>query len=613
MNKAEYDGKMFISANSKKLALALLAAAFMLCGSYIVAVGTESADAIVMKGDTGEIHQSWNSGDCVVTYDSHWIQDKQGLVQYGDGILKVSGHGRMGDYFHVDHSDCTTAPWDDRIRWQSPYFGCNKLIIEEGVTHIGSCAFYTFGYTEVVIPSTVTSIGDNAFERSDLKSIVIPDTVTKMGDEVFKDCTKLTSVKLPNGIKELGKSMFVEAPIKNIEIPASVQSMNGTFQFSGIESVIIPEGVREIGDKTFWCCKNLKKVVIPDSVKSIGDYAFERSAITEIRLDNVESIGLSAFQECKALKCAILSPNLKSVGDNTFEKCSSLEYAYIPDTLKTIPDFMFAYCSSLKSIVLPDSIETIGPSAFGNTGLEYVNIPNSVKTIEHSAFSGTSLTSVVIPASVKSIGFMAFGVKTLKYVSFEGTDVDIGFFGFLAHLEIFNAPPTTDPDIGSKSLSQFGTKKFYDTDKTTEIPSNMGSIGGYTWTTVGMTEKECAYKIPDPKPETLTFTWMNYDGAVLQKASGVPLNEWPSYEGKEPVNKYGLKFCGWSSVQDRYGNVFLMAKYQPGDVTGVGGDDGMNDGRYLGSFEKINTWFVKTFAAKAKWLQALLVFVPSLV
>jgi len=190
---------MLTSANSKNLALVLMAVAFMLFGVCIAAIGTESMDATIRDGDTEYIHTTWNSGDCVVTYDSQWVQrDSEGLMQYGDGILRVNGNGRMGDYYYVEHTACTTTPWTDTIGWQSPFFGCNKLIIEEGVTHIGSCAFFSLKFSEVVVPSTVTSIGDNAFERTGLTSIVIPDTVTKMGNEVFKDCTNLTSVKLPN-------------------------------------------------------------------------------------------------------------------------------------------------------------------------------------------------------------------------------------------------------------------------------------------------------------------------------------------------------------------------------------------------------------------------------
>ena len=585
MSKGENDVKTSASANSKKLALVLMAAAFMLCGTYIVAVGAESTDAVIHDGDigihdgdTGIIHTTWNSGNCVVTYDSQWMQkDSAGLVQIGDGILKVSGNGPMEDYHHVDHTDCSTTPWIDRAAWASPYYGCNKLIIEEGVTHIGSFAFFCLRFSEVVLPSTLTSIGNSAFERTELKSIVIPDTVTKMGDGIFKDCTQLTSVKLPNGIKELGLDVFYGAPIPEIELPSSIRALNGTFANSGIKSIVIPDGVTKIASRTFSRCSDLKTVVLPDSVTAIEEWSFDGSGITEIKLDNIKSIGNGAFKECESLKCVILPEGLESLGSSAFENCTSLEYAYIPDNFKEIPGCLFRECKSLKTIVLPASIESIEGHAFAGTPLEYVNIPDSVKSIGACAFSSNSLTSVVIPASVKSIDTMAFTSETLKYISIEGTDVDLGFFTFLcANLETFNAPAINDPQIASKYMGSFTSMIFYESDKTTKVePVTAGAIGGYTWTSIGAPEKGSVYKIPDPKPETLTYTWMNYDGTILQKTTGVPLNEWPSYEGEDPVNKFGLTFCGWNSVEDRYGNVFLLATYQVGDVTDVGGDDGM--------------------------------------
>ena len=50
-----------------------------------------------------------------------------------------------------------------------PWFNQSALVrsvmIGEGVTSIGDCAFYAFSNLEsVVIPDTVTSIGDHAFD-----------------------------------------------------------------------------------------------------------------------------------------------------------------------------------------------------------------------------------------------------------------------------------------------------------------------------------------------------------------------------------------------------------------------------------------------------------------
>ena len=46
------------------------------------------------------------------------------------------------------------------------------------------------------------------------------------------------------------------------------------FLYSSIESIIIPDSVKSIGDWAFYGCNSLKSIVIPDSVKRIEYRAF---------------------------------------------------------------------------------------------------------------------------------------------------------------------------------------------------------------------------------------------------------------------------------------------------------------------------------------------------
>ena len=70
------------------------------------------------------------------------------------------------------------------------------LVIPDGVTTIGDCAFYDFlGITSITIPDSVTTIGEYAFYHcSGLTSITIPDSVISIGECAFLFCTSLTSV-----------------------------------------------------------------------------------------------------------------------------------------------------------------------------------------------------------------------------------------------------------------------------------------------------------------------------------------------------------------------------------------------------------------------------------
>ena len=90
-----------------------------------------------------------------------------------DGTLTISGT-YMPD----------NVPWYDQLK------KIKNVVIENGVTNIGSFAFSDcYGLTSVSIPNSVTSIGKGAFLRcSGLTSVSIPNSVTSIGQGAFEYC-----------------------------------------------------------------------------------------------------------------------------------------------------------------------------------------------------------------------------------------------------------------------------------------------------------------------------------------------------------------------------------------------------------------------------------------
>lgn len=109
-------------------------------------------------------------------------------------VLTISGNGKMEDYDGFSWSN--SAPW-----WS---FDLTEVMIESGVTQIGSYAFYDCnGLESITIPASVTKIGNYAFEGcSNLASLTIPDGVTTIGDGAFSDCSNVTSITIPAGVTE---------------------------------------------------------------------------------------------------------------------------------------------------------------------------------------------------------------------------------------------------------------------------------------------------------------------------------------------------------------------------------------------------------------------------
>lgn len=123
----------------------------------------------------------------VVCSDDYILQPLEGDCGQGvsyciseDGTLTISGTGKMADYTYDNNNDSSDCPW------QPVRYAIQKVVIENGVTYIGSNAFaYNINVTSIAIPRSVTSIGAGAFTGCySLEEITIP-TVTKIGAGAF--------------------------------------------------------------------------------------------------------------------------------------------------------------------------------------------------------------------------------------------------------------------------------------------------------------------------------------------------------------------------------------------------------------------------------------------
>ena len=91
--------------------------------------------------------------------------------------LTISGNGAMGNY-----SSSNEPPWVSYWYWTY----IKTVVIEDGVTSIGTYAFRSINVTSVTIPNSVTSIGTYAFYNcSSLTNVTIGSSVTAIGEYVF--------------------------------------------------------------------------------------------------------------------------------------------------------------------------------------------------------------------------------------------------------------------------------------------------------------------------------------------------------------------------------------------------------------------------------------------
>lgn len=207
------------------------------------------------------------------------------------------------------------------------------------------------------------------------------------------------------------------------------------------------DGVKSIGNLTFYSCLHLTDVNISNSVISIGRDAFSAcDKLVNVNIPNgLTDIGIRAFESCISLKNIIIPSSVTNIGNFAFNGCYSLKSIEVAEDNSnyssedgvlfnknksnliccpggkageyTIPDFVtsmssgaFSNCRSITKVVIPNTITSIPYGAFTQCyALTDVVIPNSVTSIEDSAFKQcSSLANITIPSSVTNIGTDAF-------------------------------------------------------------------------------------------------------------------------------------------------------------------------------------------------------------
>ena len=215
-------------------------------------------DYVISAGGTYDIYfrPNYDGGDdwyegCIyalTTTTSGSCGDNCAYTLYGNGQLVISGTGPMADY------GTTNMPWNSKKS------DITSVVIENGVSSIGTLAFYQCeNLASVSIPASVTSIGESAFHACGTSATAL--TVT------FATGSELTTI---------GESAFEGAKLTSITIPAGVTTI-GYKAFTGCESlasVSIPASVTTIGSSAFENCSSLATIDIPASVTSIGGTAF---------------------------------------------------------------------------------------------------------------------------------------------------------------------------------------------------------------------------------------------------------------------------------------------------------------------------------------------------
>lgn len=186
-------------------------------------------------------------------------------------------------------------------------------------------------------------------EKNHIQYVYTPD-----GDVILylvtEDYTEDTVI-IPEGVKTIGNYAFAyNSKVKNVILPSTITSLGRGFDSSTVEKVVLNEGLEEIDSRAFRNTPNLKEVIISSSVKTIADNAFQKSGITEIVIPaTVETVGETAFGASLIEKV-------------TFEGNTSIQ------------GYAFRGCKELKTVVLKgDDVTFIASTLNGRNSCWFCN------------------------------------------------------------------------------------------------------------------------------------------------------------------------------------------------------------------------------------------------
>ena len=215
MKKRKTSIKTLAARTAMTLALMLLTTA-----TAWAAVGD-----VVDSGTCGD-NLTWTlteNEDAAVTYNSNTFTAL---------TLTITGTGAMADYA----SGSDTPWWNDKI-------GITRLVLPDGLTHVGSDAFYGLYFaTSVTLPAAVTSIGNDAFKtvgshasscsftaaEGSLLSSIGTDGFKGFGGNVdLRNCTSLTTI---------GEKVFEDYKTNKVYLPVSMRTVAKDAFYSTIYS-----------------------------------------------------------------------------------------------------------------------------------------------------------------------------------------------------------------------------------------------------------------------------------------------------------------------------------------------------------------------------------------
>ena len=208
---------------------------------------TDQEEGIIASGVCGKDE----AGNDSVFYDIYRVYDERAADEDSDPydliddyktVVVIHGTGPMYDY---TKKTGLKSPFD-KENFDEPV----EVVIEDGVTRIGSKAFQNGWVGRLTIAGSVTSIGVRAFDDCIFQSQDIDiNSIEVISENEIEYSMLPFCLKIPEGIKTVEKYAFYGA--------------------GGVDVLELPESLTTIEEYAFYELR-IRELTIPEHVKAIG-------------------------------------------------------------------------------------------------------------------------------------------------------------------------------------------------------------------------------------------------------------------------------------------------------------------------------------------------------